>query len=168
MEYKIGGITYVQTELTWGQDKAILKLLNRASGKFDGKEQLNVSAKNAFELLSKYDLLGEFWGIVLQPKKSLPYYLHRGKFYLLWIFRIRRGSPRQVDLSAASNSLIKEMFEDFFLLNKMLMKKLAGLNDVLNWIMNTMEKKTDPENPGKMNLSTSGKPKPETKSTMKS
>jgi hypothetical protein len=162
-EYRIGKITYYQTELTWGQDKRIMELLNRASGKFNGSDQLKVSAKTAFELLSKYDLLGEFWGIVLIPDKPLPYYFHRCKFLLGRLLKNKRGSLREIDLSDAPNSLIKEMFDDFFLLNKLLMKKLSGLNSVLDLIAKTMETKENSKSP-----STSGKPKPKEKSMEKS
>jgi hypothetical protein len=162
-EYTIGGITYFHRELTWGQDKAILALLNKVSGKFDGKDSLNVSAKNAFELLQKHDLLEEFWGIVLWPKKTFRYWAEHGG-RLLNPFTWRRGFLRRVDLSDASNSFIREMFEDFFLFNNSLMKKLLSLSDGLSSIAQILQK---PETVGKKSPSTTKKKSSSAKSTTK-
>jgi hypothetical protein len=163
IEYKIGGITYEHKELTWGQDKAILALLNRVSGKFDAKDSLNISAKNAFALLQKHDLLEEFWGIVLWPKKSFKYWVEHGG-RLLNPFTWRRSFRSRVNLSDASNSFIREMFEDFFLLNKSLMKKLLSLSDDLSSIAQILQK---PAEDGKKNPSTTKKKSSSAKSTTK-
>jgi hypothetical protein len=165
IEYKIGGITYYHRELTWGQDKAILALLNKVSGKFDGKDSLNISAKNAFELLQKHDLLEEFWGIVLWPKKSFRYWAEHGG-RLLNPFTWRRGFLRRVNLSDASNTFIREMFEDFFLLNKSLMKKLLSLSDGLSSIAQILQK-PEPETAGTKSPSTTKRKKSSAKSTTK-
>lgn len=124
IEYTIGGVKYYHEELTWGQDKALFRFLSRAAGNFSMDEEIGIQAKRAADLLARYDLLGRFWYIVLTPEKNWRY----------WWMRLRRGFRREIDLSDVPNSMLGGMMEDFFSLNKALMKKLAGLNDALGFI----------------------------------
>jgi len=124
IEYTIAGVKYYHEELTWGQDKALFKFLSRAAGSFSMDEEIGIQAKRAAELLARYDLLGRFWFIVLTPVKDWRY----------WWMRLRLGFRREIDLSDAPNSMIGGMMEDFFTLNKALMKKLSSLNDALGFI----------------------------------
>lgn len=128
-QYKIGRATYIQRELTWKQDGQIMRMIGRAAGRFNANDILEIQAEKVITFLTRYNLLGEFFGIVLTPVKDVWYYFDRGKTLALWALRIRRGSWRQISIDDAPNSLIGEMMEDFFLSNSSLMKKLSGLEN---------------------------------------
>ena len=141
-EYKIGKLTWRQEELTVKQDNQILKFIGSIAEK-----NPDVDIKNIFDVAVKYNVLGTLFGIILIPKKNIQYYIWKAGFVLLWLFRIRKGVFTQVPLAKAKNSQIKDIMEDFFLLNKELMKKLSKLNNILGLIIQAA---MDPE-PGKTN-----------------
>ncbi|MCB0295424.1 MAG: hypothetical protein KDG51_09340, partial [Calditrichaeota bacterium] len=115
--YEINSIKYEHLELTWGQDKEILAMVSKISGKVDGKETIGFNAKSLQKLLLKYDIMGDFWGMVLIPRKGARYWARQAlKIVKPW--RWRRGYLRWIDLSPVPNTMLEDMFEDFFLLNK--------------------------------------------------
>lgn len=160
--YKIGRVTYSQEELTWGQDKKIVALYNKAMSKLSGNDNITLAAIP--ELLIKYDLIGEFFGIFLQPYKNMAWYMDRLKFYFKWILGRRRGTWKQLNMDAAGNKQIEQMFDDFFLLNRKLIEKLSSLGNGLSMIAKTL--KENPEKIPSSNTSQtteSAKPKKKTK-----
>ena len=130
-EYKIGRITYFQTELNWKNDRKIFNLFRKFGVLPDDTE---VSAANLQEVLTKGDILGEFLGIILRPKKSLFYFLQSLKIWILrHIFRRPIPSPFVV-ADLAPNSLIGQIFNDFFLLNRPLSPCSSLVNLYISYI----------------------------------
>lgn len=127
--YKIGKLTFTHNELTWRQDKQLLKLLNRFVNVADGDE--NILTPKLFELLQKYDLLDVLLGHILQPKWDVHYILYFTGQVLKFPFTWRISWVNVDDLS---NSEIREIKDDFFLLNRSVMKKLNDVGSALGWI----------------------------------
>jgi hypothetical protein len=155
--YTIGGVKYDHRELTWGQDKELIAMITKISVNVDGNETIAFNAKKLKSLVLKYDILGDFWGLVLIPQKSWQYWAAQGA-KLLKPWRWRPGFWRWIDLSPVTNSDLEGMFEDFFLLNKKLMKRLSTLNNVLGLISQTAMAMA--EEPKKSSFSTPPKPPP--------
>lgn len=128
--YKIGRISYSQGELTWGQDKALVKLYNSVSN--SGFKSAELRLKDLQPLLTKYGLLDKFFGIILKPKFNLVYLLS-----FKWITYFSQG---KIELDAASNSQIGQIFSDFFLLNKKFVNKLTEYMSTLGLIATETEK----------------------------
>lgn len=133
--YKIGRVTYTQTELTWGQDKQIIALFAGAMGVIPDEEDL--SLENLKTVLLRYDLMAEFMGIILKPKWDFAYLWNRTVMAIKIVTGKKRGSLRQVDMTPAHNSEIGQIFEDFFLSNKQLVKKLSELDTALGLMVRT-------------------------------
>jgi hypothetical protein len=131
--YKIGRIGFIHRELTWAQDKKLTGMIVKLSGKAGGDQ---ITLKHLPNILLKYDLMGEFWGIVLQRKINLWYFLELPRRFLR-IFSLKR-SFKFVDLGGISNSGLGEMFTDFFSLNKAFMKKLSTYGNALGLIARMM------------------------------
>ena len=127
--YKIGKLTFTQNELTWRQDKQLLKMLNQFVGVADAGE--NVLIPRMFETLQKYDMLGVMLGIILQPKWDWRYCVYVAGQVLKYPFKWRID---WVNVDELSNSEIAEIKDDFFLLNKSVMKKLNDIGSALGWI----------------------------------
>jgi len=124
-EYKIGKSRYLQTELTWAQDKALSQLIIKLSKKLTGDNPLTM--KELPKMLAKHDLLGEFWGIVLTRKICAGYFLDLPA--RIWRLIRLKQSWRFVDLGGVTNTMLIQMFDDFFLINKAFMKKLSSLGN---------------------------------------
>ena len=124
IEYKIGHIIYIQGELTWAQDKALIGIYNSVSNKAFKNEELKL--KELQGLLMKYNLLNHFFGIILKPKITLTFILS-----LKWIKYLFK---KQISLNVATNSQIAQIFSDFFLLNKKFVNKLTELTNALGLI----------------------------------
>lgn len=135
-EYRIGRVTYTQEELTWGQTKRLVALLSRAMGRMVDDEVLSI--ENLVPLLSRYDLIGEALGIALRPRRNGWYWIDRAGLLLRLITRRRGGSLRQVRLDAAANTLVGQVFEDFFFINAPLLKRLTALDGALTWAVQAM------------------------------
>lgn len=154
--YKIGKLTFTQNELTWKQDKQLLKLANSFAGIADSNE--NIVIPRVFETLQKYDMLGVMLGIILQPKWDWRYCLYFA-WQLLKLPFTRR--IQWVNVDELSNTEIKEIKEDFFLFNKSVMKKLSDVSNALGWIAKAGMQGETPET----NLQTKPK-KPKTQPQM--
>lgn len=110
--YRIGRLTYTQSELTWKKDMVLFELLKTGLGIADNDEDLTLLKLQG--LLVKYNLMGEFLAIILDPKRDFFYYL----------FRVL--SPfKKIHFETATNSTIGTIFEDFFFLNKTLLSRLT-------------------------------------------
>lgn len=145
-EYRIGRVTYIQEEQTWGQTKRLLALISGAVGRLVDDDSLSI--KELVPLLTRHDLLGEFMGIALIPRRNGWWVLDRAALLWKWLTFRRRGSLRQVRLEAASNSLVAQIFEDFFFINKPLLKRLTALDGALTYAVKLTEasrKGTSPE-----------------------
>jgi len=118
-EYRIGHLTYFQEELTYGQDKKLLKFYNSIRNKSFKNEELKL--KDLPEILEKYNLLDSFFGILLKPKWNLVYLLS-----FKWIRYLLYG---QIAIDKAKNTEIGEIFNDFFLWNR---KYVTILKEYLN------------------------------------
>jgi hypothetical protein len=68
-EYKIGRVKYTQDELTWRQDKILINLYDKLISLSQSNEDLTLLQLQ--KLLTKYDLLGEFFAIILKHKFSI-------------------------------------------------------------------------------------------------
>lgn len=128
-EYKIGHINYSQGELTWAQDKSLLKIYNKVSSLAFRNEEIKI--KDIQQLLAKYDLLDHFFAIILKPKINLFYI-----FSLKWIPYIFK---RKISLDQATNTQIGQIFSDFFLTNKHILTKLTESLKVLGLVANQAE-----------------------------
>ena len=65
-EYKIGQVAYEQTELTWAQDKKLSEMIIKLSKLAGGEDAITLA--DLPKLLTRHDLLGEFWGNILTRK----------------------------------------------------------------------------------------------------
>ena len=144
-KYKIGRVKYTQDELTWKQDKILISLYDKLISLSQSNEDLTLMQLQ--KLLTKYDLLGEFFAIILKPKISFYYLMLKSRLIFKIIFQLKKGSLKQINIDAASNSLIAKIFEDFFLLNRTLIEKLTSLSDSLGLIAQTAKEKTKPSKP---------------------
>ena len=144
-EYKIGKVKYTQDELTWRQDKILIDLYDKLISLSQSNEDLTLMQLQ--KLLTKYDLLGEFFAIILKHKFSFAYIILRISLIFKVVFRIKKGSLKQINIDAASNSLIAKIFEDFFLLNKPLITRLSSLGNSLDLIAKTVKEKTKSSKP---------------------
>jgi len=141
--YKIGGVTYTQSELTWGQDKKIMALAQKAQVKLSGKEEITFAAIP--DILRKQDLLARFLSLVLKPRFSPA---------LIWMVlrNALRGNFGRLNVDKATNSQIQKIFDDFFLLNKPLIEKLSSLGDLFSRIAQASAK--DEKTASKSSIST--------------
>ena len=133
-------LPYRIKELTWGQDKALTRLVVKLSAKAGESE---ITLKDLPKLLVRHDLLAEFFGIILTPQYWNPgFYLTRVKAFFKWL--AGRQSLRAVNVDHITNSEIEELFEDFFLRNKTFLTKLGNFGNALGLIAKTlMEEKKE-------------------------
>jgi len=129
-EYKIGRLIYIQKELTWADDKKLVKLYNSVSGIAFRNEEIKLS--DLQPLLSKYNLLDAFFGIILSPKITALYLIS-----FKWIDYLFR---KKISINKATNTQIGQIFSDFFLLNRKFVNKLNDLLKSLDLIASTHEK----------------------------
>jgi len=153
--YKIGRMTFIQQELTWKQDKMLVKFLGKLVPQTDPEQNIPEKAGQWHDLLTRHNGLETFWGMVLIPRKNLAYLFWRLGFTILWLLRLRGGPYRQVPMAKVTNSQQKQMFEDFFFFNKPV---LSGLNEFVKAFSqgatagSSQPKETittSPRNPGK-------------------
>ena len=130
--YKIGNIIYYQTELTWEQDKKLIALAKKAQVKLNANDKLTIG--EIPNLLQRHDLLAQFLSHVLIPKIGISYIIAR-------IFWACRGQFERVNINKATNTQIEKIFNDFFLLNRMLIEKLSGLGELFTRIAETEKPK---------------------------
>ena len=78
--YEINSIKYEHLELTWGQDKEILAMVSKISGKVDGKETIGFNAKFLVEMLNvleseevKLELAGPTRAGILLPVEEVDH-----------------------------------------------------------------------------------------------
>lgn len=136
---------YEISELTWGQDKELTRLIIRLSERA-GEEDITLN--DLPPLLIKQDLLAEFWGIVLQPQYWNPLY---------WWSRIKmlpkvvtgKRSLRAVEVDHLTNSEMARMFEDFFLKNRSFLTKLKNFGDAFSLIAKVLTEDSGNGSPAK-------------------
>lgn len=133
-EYKIKSFLFTQTELIWKQDKKLSSLIKKAVVHSEGGKQ-QVSLEKLFEMALQSDLLQSVVDILLKPKWTFRYGLYYASQILQFPFRWR---IRRVPVDVLSNSDIKKIRTDFFLLNKELMTSLNGWLSGLGLIAKTM------------------------------
>ena len=134
-EYRLGLFTFTQSELTWGQDKEIMRLFDKLRRRLGLGEELKID--RLFELLMKYDLLQEFSRIILRPKRSILRYL-----LFAWnIIRMRKYN--HVPIDSATNSQLKKIKDDFFFLNSELINTLNSMQSVFSLIAQTLQKENE-------------------------
>lgn len=131
-EYKISGLTYYQTELTWKKDKQLIKLYNAVRKAASKTEELILS--DLQPLLAKHNLLNKFFGIILRPKFTFRF------VFSTRIFKYYIGGVINID--HATNTQIGKIFGDFFLLNKTYATKLNELMKALGLIATEAQKET--------------------------
>jgi hypothetical protein len=129
--YKIGKITYYQTELTWEQDKKLIGLAKQAQVKLSANDNLTIGELPG--ILQKHDLLAAFLTHVLKPRFGLWFMLDRIK-------RALKGDFGRVSVNKATNTQIEKIFNDFFLLNRKLIEKLSGFGELFTQIAETEKK----------------------------
>ena len=122
--YQDGRTTYYQEELTYGQDKQLIKIYKFLKKRASKDEELQV--RELQNLLVKHNLLDRFFGIVLKPVWDTWYVI---SFKWLSLFLTRRIAPKKL-----GNSQIRKFFEDFFLLNQTLVMLLSEYATALGWI----------------------------------
>ena len=139
--YRIGKISFLHSELTWAQDKALVQLIMKIS-RIAGEDEA-LSMKDLPRVLAKHDLLGEFWGIVLQRKVNFWFYVENLR--RIWRVLTFKQSWRFVNLDPVTNTQLGDMFDDFFLINKAFMKKLSTFGNALGLIAQTVISSSDEE-----------------------
>jgi len=122
-EYKIGKLTWTQSELTWGQDKKLMKKVAKLAKVLDGNEEIKFSELKKF--LFKHDLMDVFWGLVLRPKYTLVYFIWRLITILLFMVTLGFYSFKHTNIDLADGTTLDNMFDDFFLSNQKFMTKLS-------------------------------------------
>ncbi|MCB0374868.1 MAG: hypothetical protein KDD04_03020 [Sinomicrobium sp.] len=127
-KYKIGRITYTQTELTWGNSKRILALFRRLGILPDDTE---IEPKNLQSILTQGDIIGEFLGIILKPQNSAAAFFLRAKAFLLRSIFKRPIPYPFINADKAGASILGKVFNDFFFLNKKVIDGLSGLSPFL-------------------------------------
>lgn len=130
LEYKIGGIRYIQGELTWANDKRLVELYQKVQSGALQNEELKL--KDIKNLLVKYNMLDRFLAIILTPKIGIKYL-----FSMKWI---QYHFYKRISLDAATNTQLAQIFDDFFLLNRTFATKLKELGKVLGLIVTEVEK----------------------------
>jgi len=127
--YKIGWLKYAQTELTWGQSKALIRMYNSISDPVFKSEEIKISELRA--LLTKYNLLDRFFALILRPRWNIYFVLS-----LKWIgyFFFKR-----ISLNKAANSQLGRIFSDFFLMNQNLIQKFEEFGNALGIIAQVAE-----------------------------
>jgi hypothetical protein len=155
--YKIGNLTYYQTELTWEQDKKLIDLAKKAQVKLTANDKLTIGEIPG--ILSKHDLLSAFLSHVLKPKRGISYLWDRIK-------RALRGNFERVSVNKATNTQIEKIFQDFFLLNRMLIERLSGVGELFSQIAGTgTEPKPKPTTAAKSSTTTISKEPKNTKTS---
>ena len=129
-EYKIGGIEFLQSELTWKNDKKLVRLYGKVQSAAFKNEELKL--KDLQPMLAKYKLLPRFFAIILQPKLSIRYIIS-----FKWIPYLLG----KVNLDQFTNSEISQIFKDFFLLNQKFAMQLGELANALGLIASEAENK---------------------------
>lgn len=125
--YNIGKLKYRQQTLTYGQDKKLIALYDKMNIR---NEDAEITFEEIQKLLRENDLMMDFLEIILTPQRGWRYYLRRAKCFIL-----RR---RFLDIDNLGNDIIEQIFDDFFLLNKQLIMRLASYANVLGLIARTV------------------------------
>jgi hypothetical protein len=119
-KYKIGRLTYIQSELTLKKDYQLIELYNQLmKGPLKDEE---IRLKDLQIMLTRHNRLEQFFKIILKPKYDFNY---------LFSFRWILYALGRVNIANIPNSLLRKIFEDFFLFNKPLITKLTGLGNIL-------------------------------------
>lgn len=131
--YKIGFHNWYQSELTWKQDKQLIKLFKRLA--LTARPDDDFRVESAIKLFEKYDLLQIFYSTILRRVRDWRFWLFLGLY--------------RPNVNALSNSEIDLINTDFFLLNQKLQKKLQALDNSLGLIYQaaagmTLQKTTSP------------------------
>ena len=119
-QYKIGRITYTQSELTLKKDYQLIKMYNDLMGGPAKDEEIRL--KDLQVLLTRHKKLNSFLGIILKPKFDI---------YFILSFKWIGYARGRIDIRHIPNSMLGKLFDDFFLFNKALMTKLTGLGNIL-------------------------------------
>lgn len=127
-KYLIGSLNWQQSELTWKQDRELWDLYIRLAEKAPDE---SVDINEILELFTKHDLVADALNIILRPVKDARYYWHKFKNFF-------SRSPLLPAVADATNSTIQNIFEDFFLLNKTLLTRLATFTNTLGMIAETI------------------------------
>lgn len=131
--YKIGRLKFTQTELTWGKDKQLLKIYSDLSAKNPFKDE-ELKLVDIPILVEKYGLIEKFMGIVLIPKFNLFLFFSP---MVLWNYYILG----KIYIDQAANSLMKQVWTDFFFLNRDVVNKLMEFGGVLDLVSSTIQQK---------------------------
>ena len=121
--YNIGGQDYTQTELTYGQDKQLMELVEN----LPLSQDTQISLENVRNILTKHDAIADFLHIILNP---VPAYMFFG-----WL---KIKPPEKIPVDNITNSLMETIFKDFFLLNRVFLERLAGLTNYMGLIARTI------------------------------
>jgi len=131
--YKIGHLKFTQTELTWGKDKQLLKIYSDLSAKNPFKDE-ELKLVDIPILVEKYGLIEKFMGIVLIPKFNLFLLFSP---LVLWNYY----ALGKIYIDQAANSLMKQVWTDFFFLNRDVVNKLMEFGGVLDLVSSTIQQK---------------------------
>ena len=135
--YKIGLLKFTQKELTWGKDKQLLKIYSDLSAKNPFKDE-ELKLVDIPILVEKYGLIEKFMGIVLIPKFNLFLLFNP---LVLWNYY----ALGKIYIDQAANSLMKQVWTDFFFLNRDVVNKLMEFGGVLDLVSSTIRKKITPD-----------------------
>lgn len=127
-QYKIGHLTYTQSELTLKKDYQLIELYNKLiEGPLKDEE---IKLRDLQIMLTRHNRLEQFFRVILRPKYDIIYLLS-----FKWI-AYARG---RVNIANIPNSMLAKVFEDFFLFNKALITKLTGLGNILELMQTPTE-----------------------------
>lgn len=121
-EYQIAGVTFHQSELCWGEN---VKLSTLISSIIKGSEGLSLDS-DITEILEESQHLTRFFDIILKSKKNFRYFVALVAFHIKKIVGIvdkEEGFCSYV-YGQCPNSIVKQVFTDFFFLNSSLIDKL--------------------------------------------
>jgi len=130
--YKIGRLKFQQKELTWGNDKKILKIYSDLSAKNPFKDE-ELKLADIPILIEKYNLMEKFMALVLVPKFS-PMFLFLPS--ILWDYYVMK----RIYVDKAPNSTLKQIWKDFFFLNKDVVNKWMEFGGVLDLVTSINQK----------------------------
>lgn len=133
--YKIGSLKFQQKELTWGNDKKLLKIYSDLSAKNPFKDE-ELKLADIPVLIEKYNLVERFMGLILVPKFNLSL-LFNPLTLISYYF------SGKVYMDKAANSMLKQIWSDFFFLNRDVVNKLMELSGALD-LMTRMTQKLNP------------------------
>ena len=150
-KYTVSRIEYTQSELTWKQSNQLYRLYRNVLKIADGQDQVTLG--EIMSLAVKYKVLDKLVDILVEPRRGFWYYWHISREVLRFPFtrKIRRFAIDQ-----APNSMIIQILEDCFFLNKRVKEILSSFGDVLGLMANIAKTiETEPSENGSQSTSRS-------------